>query len=285
MYTVSFKDGKTYSLEDLDSHGLSYIPFGVVDAKEQPMFSFKHLWGERSQITLGSFGKHSWVMPKMKGIQIFTGKPTYRCVGKTDYIYLTDIDIERKLVDAFPEHLKRIGKTYRAHIQGKPCIVKTKSGGYRLSAFTAYCGKKFSFVKGSDMLLEIFSTHGMSKVDERYSLLEGCLLDIPAMSKEGLQQIYQIASEVGAVKVKQASAKRVSGKSVIGGLTMEWREFTLKSQVIQQSQLFPTQYCRATSHSSNRDEVRFTQYANGAIDGICFNCGERWWEKTIGRIS
>ena len=59
--------------------------------------------------------------------------------------------------------------------------------------------------------------------------------------------------------------------SQLGDIDIEWDENG-------RSQYFPTEYCQETSHSSNREEVRFTKYRDGSVDGKCFNCGESWWE-------
>ena len=47
-----------------------------------------------------------------------------------------------------------ITEIYNDNRTGKPCIIKTKSDGLQLDAFTEYCGKKMSFkdVDGETLL-------------------------------------------------------------------------------------------------------------------------------------
>lgn len=276
---VSLRDGTTYKLADLESNGISFIPSARhANGTINPMFAYAHLWGEKRQITLKSFGKqvNGWTLSKMVGIQIVTGPPTYKFVG-TGRLHLTDLDIEHHLIDQYPETLKTIVEMYRNGVQGDPCEIETKSGGLRLSAFVDYCGSKISFTSrdtenASRMLFEIFSKHGLSRLDERYSQSAGSLLQIPVLPKSVLQEIYRATETVGtAKKVDRNSERIVVGTSQIRDLDIEWGSNN-------RSQLFPTAHCRATSHISNRNEVRFTRYASGAVDALCFNCGAWWWE-------
>ena len=277
---VSLRDGTTYRFADLEDSGISFIPSARhANGTVNPMFPYAHLWGEKRQITLKSFGKktNGWTLAKMVGIQIFTGSPTYKYVG-TDRLHLTDLDIEHYLIKQYPETLKTIIEMYRDGVQGSPCEIQTKSGGVRLSAFVDYCGSKISFTTSRNtendprMLFEIFSKHGLSRLDERYAQSAGSLLRIPVLPKAVLQNIYRAAETVGTAKqVNRNSERVVVGTSQIGDLDIQWGSNN-------RSQLFPTAHCRATSHISNRNEVRFTRYANGAVDALCFNCGAWWWE-------
>jgi len=343
LYSVTLKCGTEYFLHELEQAGVSYVPCGQINGQDQPIFAFAHLWGERRQVTLSSFGRkaHYGNMVKMTGVQIMTGKPTYRPAEKQGYFYyLNDIDIEHRLIEKYPEQYARICAVYRDAVEGQPCEIETKSQGRRLSAYTMYGGPKMAFRdadaaknekrsegdtgkslrpeghkdtdrsrKGnpsaggvhevtsstplrhlevredtlrsdsapSSMLLEIFCLKGLSRIDHRYSQVSGSLLDIPTLPKSALIEIHGIISEVGTEKTEEVE-RVIASRSQIGDLEIEWDSKNL-------SQLFPTLHCQATSHTSNRDEVRFKRYpdlfsATGepCVDGKCFNCGGWWWE-------
>ena len=278
IYSITLKCGTTYDLIDLEDAGVSYVPSTQRDGKDEPLFTYGDLWGEKRQVTLSSFGKkaHARTMGRMTGLQIMTGYPTYRRVGTTGYIYLVDIDIEKRFIEQFPKHYQRVLEVYRNTVEGTPCEIITKSGGRRLSAYTEYAGVKVSFrdpnalklEKG--MLLEIFSLKGLSRIDNRYAQAAGSLLNIPTLPKPSLIQIHEIASEVGIEKTENKD-RIIVDASQLGDLNITWDNRN-------RSQLFPTSHCQATTHQSNRDEVRFTRYADGSVDGKCFNCGELWWD-------
>ena len=274
---VRLRNGTVYKSADLEASGISFIPSTRhANGTINPMFPYAHLWGEKRQIKLSSFGKkvNAWTLKKMEGIQIFTGTPTYRFI-EGDRLHLTDLDIERHLIEEHPDTLKTIIDLYREGVQGCPCEIKTKSGGLRLSAFVDYLGRKISFVSRETkpkMLFEIFSKHGLSRLDERYEQVAGSLLKVPVLPKPILRRIYEVAEGIGSAKKTERTGERVIvGSSQIGDLDIQWGPNN-------RSQLFPTAHCRATSHISNRNEVRFTRYEGGAVDALCFNCGAWWWE-------
>lgn len=286
MQNLVLKKEKQYLLSDIEAAGISYMPAGLINGRSQPLFPYKHLWGETDLISLDSFPKdEAWRWEQMDGIFIFTGVPTLKCVDDVNY-FLIDIDIERRLVDLYPNALKSVGKLYRERITGNPLITKTKSGGFRLSAFGRYSGNKAQFIdkQTGDMLLEVFAKHGLSRYDARYEIVEGCLLDIPFIDKDVFPmtvftEIKEILCPFATMQHRKNTKRAVVGKYAIRGLDADWtRKLTRHGHEVLQSQLFPTENCPITSHVSNRDEVRFTKYPNGSIDGICFNCGERWWE-------
>ena len=207
----------------------------------------------------------------MTGVQLMTGAPTYQSASPVDLHYV-DIDIEKHLIDAYPEIVDRILEIYRDSCQGNlPCIVATKSAGLRLSAFAPYLDKKRAFKDEVGMLLEIFSEKGLSRLDGRYAMLEGSILDIPTIPREALQDIHAVISDVATEKSVPHTERKAVSESQIGNLSIQWDKDG-------RSQLFSTEHCQATSHKSTRNEVRFTKYADGSIDGKCFNCGETWWE-------
>ena len=276
MYEVTLKCGTRLSLEDLEAAGLSYVPCGEVDGKDQPILAFGHLWNQRKQVVLKTYGKlaNAWRLSDMTGVQIMTGNPTYRAdtSSPTGYNHLTDIDIESKLLIEYPDIVSRIIEVYRQSCDRTPCIIKTKSDGRRLSAFTALLDSKREFKNESDdMLLEMFSERALSRLDNRYAMIEGSVLDIPTIPKSAIQEIHGIISEVATEKKHDSKPREVVETSQIGSLDIEWDDNG-------RSQYFTTEHCQETSHRSNREEVRFTKHADGSIDGKCFNCDESWWE-------
>ena len=59
MYEITLKCGTRLSLSDLEAAGLSYVPCGEVDGKDQPILAFGHLWNQRKQVVLKTYGKIS----------------------------------------------------------------------------------------------------------------------------------------------------------------------------------------------------------------------------------
>ena len=166
---------------------------------------------------------------------------------------------------------RRFSNSMKHLFEGTPCILATKSGGLRLDAYTEYAGKKMSFKDEGGMLLEILADKCLARIDSRYGMIEGSVLEMPTLPKKALQDIYHIIAEIATIEASDDKPRKVVEKSQIGDLDIEWGSDG-------RSQYFPTQYCQETSHKSNRNEVRFTKRADGSVDGKCFNCGETWWE-------
>ena len=269
---ITLKCGTVLRLADLEAAGLSYVPCGQIDGEDQPLFAYAHLWGTKQRVTLASFGKKAnpWTLDQMTGVQLMTGAPTYRPASPL-YYHLVDVDIEKHLIDNHPAVVEKILALYRSGCQGTPCIVETKSGGRRLSAFCPYLDRKRSFEDEGGMLLELFSEKGLSRLDGRYAMLEGSVLDMPVLQKTVLQEIHAVISEVTPENKPLSSDRKTVSESQIGDLRIKWDKDG-------RSQFFSAQHCQATSHKTTRDTVRFTKYADGSIDGKCFNCGETWWE-------
>ena len=275
-FEITLKCGTRLSLADLEAAGLSYVPCGSINGEDQPLFPYAHLWGNRQQVTLASYGRraNAWSLSRMNGVQLVTGNPSFRSDTSSPdgYLYLTDIDIERRLIDTYPGIVDRIVDVFRDACDHTPCIIETKSGGRRLSAFAPYLDSKREFKDAEDgMLLEIFSVKGLSRLDDRYAVLEGSILDIPVIQKSALQEIHGIISEVAIEKKHEFSERNVVESSQIDNLTIEWDEDG-------KSQYFTAAHCQATSHrNSERLTVQFQRY-RGGVQGHCFNCGESWWE-------
>ena len=297
---ITLKCGSVLRLNDLEAAGISYVPC----TEEQPLLAYSEFWGDKRQVTLKTFGKKAnpWTLNKMTGVQVMTGAPTYLRGVAFDH-YLTDIDIEKHLIETYPETLEQIVTHYRDNCTGTPCIVQTKSGGLRLSAFCQYLEKKQSFDDEEGMLLEIFSKKGLSRLDHRYAMVEGSILEIPILPEKALQTIYGLIADL-QIKVKPScqpstlqptrqssdtpkpqrkkrkrrSKRKVVSESQIGELTINWG-------ADGRSQYFSSRHCRATSHKSDTNTVRWTKHKDGSIDGKCFNCGETWWEIPPKRTS
>ena len=274
MFDIRLKCGTLLSLTDLEDAGLSYVPCGQVDGKDQPLLSYAHLWGQRRRVRKTSYGKrwNSYTTPGMNGVQIMTGMPTYKRHSRTGYLHYTSIDIESRMLQLFPETVAEIRKLYEDRVIGTPCIIKTKSDGLRLDAYTEYVGKKMSFKDAEQkMLFEILADKCLARIDARYEMVSGSVLDIPTLPKKALQEIYHLVKSVATHEQSDSKPREVVETSQIGDLDVEWGSDG-------RSQLFSTAHCQRSSHSSNREEVRFTKYRDGSVDGKCFNCGESWWE-------
>ena len=270
MYKITLACGTVLTLSDLDAAKLSYVPCN----SEQPLLKFAPFLDKRVHVGTAAYGKkwNAHTTRGMTGVQLMCGKPSYRRHGRTGYLYYNSIDIEARLVNEYPEVAEQIEAVYREHCEGNPpCIIKTKSGGMRLDAYTPYCGKKWAFKDDGGMLLEVLANKCLARIAPRYQMLEGSILEMPTLPKEALQEIHGIISEVATTETADDKQREVVERSQIGDLAIEWG-------ADGRSQLFPTQYCQRTDHRSNREEVRFTKHRDGAVDGKCFNCGETWWE-------
>ena len=273
-YHVKLKCGTLVSLTDLEAAGLSYVPCGEVNGKDQPLLTFAHLWGKRRHITRKSYGKkwNAYSRRDMTGVQLMTGFSSYRRVGKSSYVYYTSIDIECKMIEKYPDVVAQIRALYEDNVVGTPCVLATKSDGLRLDAYTAYVGKKMSFRDDEkQMLFEVLADKCLARIDHRYGMVSGSLLDIPTLPKETLQEIYHLINAISTEEISDEKPRTVVEKTQLGELNIEWGSDG-------RSQYFPTQHCQKTAHTSNREEVRFTKHADGSVDGKCFNCGETWWE-------
>ena len=184
---ITLQCGTRITLADLEANGLSYVPCGKVDGKDQPLLKFSSLWGQRGCVTKKTYGKkwNAYSTRGMTGIQIMTGKPTYKRVGKTGYLYYTSIDIESRMLELFPDTVAQIQKLYEDSVIGTPCVIKTKSDGLRLDAYTEYVGKKMSFKDDEqEMLFEILADKCLARIDARYSIVSGSVLDMPTLPKK-----------------------------------------------------------------------------------------------------
>ena len=239
--------------------------------------TFGHLWGQRIHVTHQTYGKkwNGFALRDMTGVQLMTGFPTFKHSDRPGYyLYYTSLDIERRMIEKYPDAVKQIRKLYAEHLIGEPCILSTKSDGLRLDAYTLYVGKKMSFKdEDGEMLFEVLADKCLARIDHRYAMISGSLLDLPTLPKEALQEIYHIIASIATEESTDNTPREVVETSQIGDLDIQWDS-------MGRSQYFPTQHCQAgTSHQSNRDgTVRFTKHADGSVDGKCFNCGGTWWE-------
>lgn len=269
MQEIRLACGTIYTLEQFEDARLSYVPCTY----DSPLLTYSHLWGGRRHVTRQSYGKkwNAYSLSDMTGVQLMTGFPTYRHASKKLFYYYTSFDIERHMIETYPELVDGIRQLYHDGIDGNPCVIETKSGGLRLDAYSLYVGKKMSFKDDGGMLFEVLANKCLARIDDRYAMQQGSLLDLPVMpSLEPLQEMHGIFSDIATEEVDN-KPREVVGRSQLGDLAIEWGSNG-------RSQLFPTQHCQKTSHTSNRNEVRFTRYKDGSVDGKCFNCGESWWE-------
>ena len=274
LYHFTLKCGTQLTLSDLEQAGLSYVPCGQVDGEDQPLLKFGSLWGKRRQVRRKTYAKkwNAYTTKDMTGVQIMTGKPTFKRYGRIGYLYYTSLDIEQRMIENHPNEVSKIQKLYEDNIIGSACILKTKSNGLRLDAYTEYVGKKMSFKDAEKkMLFEVLADKCLARIDARYEILSGSILDMPTLPKKALQEIYHIISKIASIEQSDSKPREVVEKSQIGDLDIEWDSNG-------RSQLFPTEHCQTDSHTSNRDEVRFTKHPDGSVDGKCFNCGGIWWE-------
>ena len=273
-FEITLKCGTRLSRTDLETAGLSYVPCGKVDGEDQPLLKFASLWGQRRHVSREAYGKrwNAYTTHNMTGVQLMTGKPTYKRDGRIGYLYFTSLDIERRMIEKYPDTVAQIRTLYEANVIGTPCIIKTKSDGLRLDAYTEYVGKKMSFKDDENkMLFEVLADKCLARIDARYAMISGSILNIPTLPKATLQEIYHIIAEISTHEQSDDKPREVVEKSQLGDLDIEWDSNG-------RSQLFPTEHCQRTPHTSNRYEVRFAKYADGSVDGKCFNCGESWWE-------
>lgn len=269
---ITLKNGTEISLSDLEAARLSYVPCGLVKGKDQPLLSFAHLWGKRNRVTRETYGKkwNAYTTADMTGVQLMTGFPTYRRDGLIDYLYYNSIDIETHMINLYPEMVAEIQQLYERSCEGEPCIIATKSGGLRLDGYTSYVGKKIAF-KDDGMLLEVLADKCLARLDNRYAIIQGSILEMPAYPVSVLQEIHRIVSEVATEQASDGKPREVVEQSQLGDLNIDW-------DTDGYSQYFPSQHCQETAHRSNRDTVRFKRYGDGSVSGFCFNCGEGWWE-------
>ena len=269
MDKITMKCGRELSLSELDTSKISYVPCN----ETQPLLKFASFLAKRQHTGKAAYGKkwNAFTTAGMTGVQLMCGMPSYKRSGRTDYLYYNSLDIEARLINEYPEVAAQIQTIYRDACQGSPCIIRTKSGGLRLDAYTPYCGKKWAFKDDGGMLLEVLANKCLARIDPRYTMLSGSVLEMPTLPKEALQEIHGIISEIALSETADDNPREVVERSQIGDLEIEWGSDG-------RSQLFPTQHCQRTDHRSNRDEVRFTKHRDGSVDGKCFNCGETWWE-------
>ena len=286
MREVKLACETVYTLQQFEDARLSYVPC----THDTPIFKFGHLWDTERQVTRASYGKqfNSWKLSGMQGVQLMTGKPSYRVIDGNHREYLTDIDMEARLLDRYPAHAEQIIKIYREACIGDPCIIKTKSDGRRLSAFTPLYGPKVPFTdkvkNGTDdtktILLEFFSQMGLSRLDNRYALIEGSLLEIPSLPTQALREIREILFEIADV----ASQRRKSAKVVNASENPDDLEILYDAD--SKSEIFSNVYCQAgrRQHDSGRATVQFFRNADGSEIGHCVGCGGSWIRKKANRI-
>ena len=270
FYRFSLACGTTIEFKDIEAASLSYIPC----THEQPLLKFAHLWDSPTQINLDNFpNAHGWSMSDFKGVQIFTGAPTKRRRDGSDE-YLTVLDVEVRLLERYPDLYQQIEQAYHHNIDGAPFVIQTKSGGRQFYCYVPnYHERKREFkdVRDNATLLEFLSDKCLARIDDRYRIETGSLLDIPTLSKEALQSIYHLIHPHATEHQVSNHPTQTVERSQLGDLEIRWDEKGA-------SQYFPAAQCQATDHKDpSRKNVQFRKWDRG-IKGHCYNCGESWWE-------
>ena len=307
FYKIKLACGTTYQLQDIEAAGISYVPCSY----KTPIPKFAHLWDSSLQVNLDSYDDNDnrWKLSGMKGIQIMTGKPTKRMNGETPQ-YLVVLDQESRLALEHPDIAEEVERIYLSSCDGSPCIIESKSGGLHLYAYCEYLDKKRSFKNSDDkMLLELLSEKCLSRVDDRYRIKHGSLLNIPSIDKSALEEISQILSTIAPKGIEDLRLDFDSeGKSqylpplqCLSGIThtgdqtrktkgkaantssrtvekVEIKDLRLKFDKKGKSQYLPLSQCLSeVTHTGDqtRKSVRYTQGA-GELIGFCHNCEHEW---------
>ena len=139
MKQITLGCGTVITFDQLETAGISYVPCNY----DQPLLKYSHFLDTSKQVTRQSYSKewNPYKLSAMTGVQIMTGKPTYRNINGHQE-FLLDVDIEHRLVERYPNHVQRIIQTYKDACSGVPCVIQTKSGGRRLSGFTSKTQRK-----------------------------------------------------------------------------------------------------------------------------------------------
>ena len=307
FYKIKLACGTTYQLQDIEAAGISYVPCSY----KTPIPKFAHLWDSSLQVNLDSYDDNDnrWKLSGMKGIQIMTGKPTKRMNGETPQ-YLVVLDCESRLALEHPDIAEEVERIYLSSCDGSPCIIESKSGGLHLYAYCEYLDKKRSFKNSDDkMLLELLSEKCLSRVDDRYRIKHGSLLNIPSIDKSALEEISQILSTIAPEGIKdlrlkfdkKGESQHLPPLQCLSGIThtgdqtrktkgkaantssrtvekVEIKDLRLKFDKKGKSQYLPLSQCLSEiTHTGDqtRKSVRYTQGA-GELIGFCHNCEHEW---------
>ena len=272
FYKIKLVCGTDIPLAELEACGISYVPC----THDTPIFKYAQFWDVHLQVNLNSYQDqaHGWNMSNMQGVQIMTGRPTYR-PDSPNYQHLVLLDIEARFFERYPDAATTFENLVRSNCESTPCIISSKGGGKHYYFFSSYLAPKIEFHDKTDnkMLVEIFSRKGLGRLDDRYRMIEGSILNIPLLPKETLQQIYQLLTSIAAENQHtNPNDAQVVERSQLGDLDILW---TAEGK----SQYFPAVYCQATPHrEQHRKTVQFFKRDSGVL-GRCYNCGESWWEE------
>ena len=283
-YHVKLRCGTVLTLPDLEGAGLSYVPCARLpndkgELEDRPYFVFGNLWGQRVQVILSSYGRKAnawsiekWQNSEFPGVQLMTGKPTFRPDSDSPdgFCYLTDLDIEAQLIEKYPAVFEKILSVYRTACEGTPCEVETKLDGRRLSAYAPYLDRKRYFKDASTgaMLFEVFSEHGLSRLDGRYAMLSGSVLDLPRLSREALQEIHAIVAEIGVEnsQTKSSAAIPAEDENLPEGLT--WKRGN--------KFLISTERYNCTQNHASNPTCEYRKHDDGTVIRWCWACDTGW---------
>ena len=149
LYSIRLACENEISLSELESAGISYVPC----THQSPLFKFAPLWDLKVQVKLDSYkDAHGWTMSQMRGVQIMTGRPTYRSDEHSPdgYQYLSLLDIEARFIERYPDEFGTIESLLKESCPSEPCIIESKSGGQHFYFFCDYLAPKISFKDRTD---------------------------------------------------------------------------------------------------------------------------------------
>ena len=106
--------GTVITLDQLEDAGISFVPCGQVDGKDQPVTQYAHLLKARRQVTRQTYGKkwYGQAIRNANGLQLMTGYPTFRPAPGKNFYYYTSLDIEKLMREEHPGFVDDIIKIY-----------------------------------------------------------------------------------------------------------------------------------------------------------------------------
>ena len=267
MKKITLGCGTVITLSQLEEAGISYVPCGQVNGKDQPLLKYAHLLKARKQVTRETYGKkwYGYGIKDANGVQLMTGKPSSRPAPENQFYYYTSLDIEKRMRKEHPSLVDKIVEIYHNGITGTPCEIETKSGGLRLDCYSLYLGKKIPFQNDSGMLFEILAGGSLVRLDARYQIRDGSVLDLPIMedteTKLDLLSIPTVQSTVSAgiaertgTKSHRQSVSTKQNSNALITLPVSRQRLLMKTANIEKPQpthsLQPTQTTRYTSYLS-----------------------------------
>ena len=224
----------------------------------------------------------------------------YKERQKPSWHYLTDIDIEVELITQLPQLVEQIKTLYREDVKAldnEPCIIQTKSGGIRLTGYVPELLKKKKIFKvhsdletdqkQASVMLEIFGDKNYSRVNHKYSMLEGSLLNIPQLSEDFIENVERLLNNNGLInesafkKIKKPIVNKNAVKPIDNfnhdDLSEEHLEFIRKNQEsITSDSYFGKIPCPKEEHEhdgwDSKSNATGVQLIDSGYQFHCFKC-------------